>query len=635
MKSKFTLRQRLRFSFENTLSKGTSALLMWLGIVVVLFLLMVSVITLLIGVSFGDHGRDFIEHFWQLLLRTLDNGVLSGDEEWVFRPISLMVTLFGILVASYLIGALSSGIQQSIEQLRKGKSLVLAENHTLILGWPTKLIPMVQELIIANENQKKPVIVILADRDKVEMEDEVNEMIPDKKNTRIICRSGSPLELNDLKIVSPNTAKAIIVLAPETDNPDIYVIKSVLALTNNPLRKKDKYHIVAEIHDNENLEAAHLVGGDETTYVESAELIARVTSQTCRQSGLSVIYTELFDMDGDEIYFKTETDLTGKTYKDSLFAYESSAVIGLATENKVLINPPMDTIIKAEDQIIAITKDDDTIVLSGKTKEQMNVDTSLIVERAKKEIKIEKYIVLGWNDKANTIIKELDSYVAPNSTVTIVAEPVEVTDEIAELNSLLQNLKINYVQGDTTTRKVLDNEKVQDFHNIIVLGYQHIPMQEADAKTLITLLHLRNIGEQYGKSFNIVSEMYDMRNRELAEVTKADDFIISDKMISLILAQLSENQKLKKVFDELFTSEGSEIYLKPAKDYVKIGVPMNFYSVLESAAQKGESAVGYRILANAHFLDLKYGVVVNPNKSAMITFDEKDKIIVLAEDLNK
>ncbi len=36
------------------------------------------------------------------------------------------------------------------------------------------------------------------------------------------------------------------------------------------------------------------------------DLIARVVAQTSRQSGLSVVYTELMNFSGDEIYF---TDL--------------------------------------------------------------------------------------------------------------------------------------------------------------------------------------------------------------------------------------------------------------------------------------------------------------------------------------
>ena len=81
------------------------------------------------------------------------------------------------------------------------------------------------------------------------MEDDIRAKFPSTANTRIICRSGNPLDLDDLAVVDPHSARSIVVLAPETENPDIHVIKSVLAITNNPDRKKEPYHIVAEIRD--------------------------------------------------------------------------------------------------------------------------------------------------------------------------------------------------------------------------------------------------------------------------------------------------------------------------------------------------------------------------------------------------
>ena len=57
--------------------------------------------------------------------------------------------------------------------------------------------------------------------------------------------------------------------------------------------------------------------------------------------------------------------------------------------------------------------------------------------------------------------------------------------------------------------------------------------QRADGKTLVTLLHLRDIAAKPAERFSIVSEMLDVRNRDLAEVTRADDFIVSDRLVSL------------------------------------------------------------------------------------------------------
>jgi hypothetical protein len=157
-------------------------------------------------------------------------------------------------------------------------------------------------------------------------------------------------------------------------------------------------------------------------------------------------------------------------------------------------------------------------------------------------------------------------------------------------------------------------------------------VQEADAQTLITLLHLREIAEASGKQFSIVSEMIDVRNRNLAEVTRADDFIVSDRLVSLLMTQISENKYLNVVFEDIFDPEGSEIYLKPASDYVKVGADVNFYTVIESARRRGHIAIGYKLKRHAAEADKAYGVAVNPDKSDRVVFAEEDKIVVVAED---
>lgn len=632
MNTKPTFSQKIRYAFENTLSKGTPAIIMWLAILSLLIVVIAASILAFTGIK-QTEGEDlnFIEAAWQSLMHTMDSGTLGGDSGWSFRIIMLFVTIGGIFILSSLIGTLTSGLESTLDEMRKGRSRVLETDHTLILGWSSKIFSIISELMIANENQKQPRIVVMADKDKVEMEDEIRSKFPETGKMKIICRTGSPLDLTDLEVVSPHDARSIIILSPEEGNADTHVIKSILAITNNPKRKQGKYHIVAEIRNEENMEAAELVGADEAVLVLAGELIARVTAQTCRQSGLSVVYTELLDFDGAEIYFKDEEKMIGKSYKEALFAYENSAVMGIYHPNgDVSINPPMEKKLESGDKIIAISEDDDTIVLSGKS--QFEIELQSIINSASKSIEKEKTLILGWNQKGNAIIKELDNYVSAGSEVLVVAEKQEIAATLNELKTSLKNTTVEFKKANTTEKALLNSIPVDSYNHIIILCYEDMDMQEADAKTLITLLHLRNISETAKIDFSIVSEMLDVRNRELAEVTKADDFIVSDKLISLMLSQLSENRHLDKVFATLFASEGSEIYLRPAKDYIKPGSSANFYTIMESAANKGETAIGYRINAHSKDTEKAYGVVVNPVKSKKINWSENDKIIVLAED---
>lgn len=625
--------QKMRYRFDNLMSKGPIALIGWLGILSVILVCVAAIILTIAGLTQDDgETMNFVEAAWKSLMRTLDPGTMGGDTGWGFRIVMLCVTLGGIFIVSTLIGVLASGISNKLDELRKGHSFVVEKEHTLILGWSEKIFPIITELLIANENQKSPVIVILGSQDKVAMEDEIKSRIPDTKNTRIICRSGSTIDLNDLDIVNPHDSRSIIILAQEGHDPDISVIKTILALTNNPNRRKDPYHIVAEISDNKNKEVAEMIASGEVTLVHTEDLISRVIAQSCRQSGLSVVYTELLDFDGDEIYFQDEPGLYGKTLKDAVMSYEDSAIIGIRFKDGVIkINPPMDTKISSGDKVVAISKDDDTIKLNGSS--GANINTAAISTGTPRKADIEQTLILGWNCKACNIARELDNYLAEGSTLTIVAEGDNVESQINELKSTLTKQTIDYISGNISDRAMLDSLKLERFNHIILLCYSDtMPEQEADSKSLITLLHLRNIEEKTGHDFTIVSEMMDIRNKELAEVTEADDFIISNKLISLMLSQLSENKELKAVFDDLFDADGSEIYVKPAVDYVNPGTAVNFYTLCESAAQKGEIAIGYRLNEFSHNVNKAYGVVVNPKKSDMVTFTDKDKLIVIAED---
>lgn len=629
-----SLGEKIRYYFENTMSSGPGGVIKWLAISSLLIVVLLGVSIVIFGIKSSPEPHadqlGFIEGAWQSLMATLDSGTMGGDEGWAFRSVRFVATLCGIFLISILIGTISSGIDEKLEELKKGRSKVLESNHTLILGWSEKVFSIIREIVEANENQKKPCIVILADKNKIEMEDEILAKVDDFKNTKIIIRSGSPLETSDIAVVNPNSARSIIVLGNEESNTDTYVIKSVLALTNGKDRKKEPYNIIGEIKDLKNMEAAELVGNNESIFVLSSDLISRITAQTCRQSGLSVVYSELLQFEGDEIYFQNQPELAGKTYKEVVFSYEDSAVIGIRTsEGQVFINPPMNTVFNLGDSVIAISEDDDTIKLSGKTNFDINQDLFNRVELQTKGI--EKTLILGWNDKGGSIIEELDNYVTYGSTVTVLADVVGIESQISGINSNLENQKISLIIGNINDRTTLLNIKPEAYDHIVLLSYKNMNIQESDAKTLICLLHLRNLSDKAGKDFSIVSEMLDIRNRDLAIVAKADDFIVGDNLISLMLSQLSENKDLKKVYDILFAAEGSEIYLKPINGYLKTGESVNFYNILESAAQLNETAIGYRQSALSSDFEEHFGVKINPSKSKKIQFSSEDFIIVVAE----
>jgi len=627
-----TFKKRFQYWFDNYMSRGSGAMLTGLFVLSALIIFIAAALVKL--TNSAPDGASFFEVAWMSLLRTLDSGTMGGDTgSPFFLFMMLVVTFGGVFVVSALIGIINNSIEDKMDELRKGRSVVLENDHTVILGWTPQVFTIISEIILANENRESgAVIVVLADQDKVEMEDAISERIPDTKNTKVICRSGSPIDLTDLEIASPHSARSIIVLAEGAD-PDTHVVKTVLALTNNPNRRAEPYHIVTQIRDPKNMDVVRMISAKDTVQpILTNDLIARVVAQTSRQSGLSLVYTELMNFGGDEIYFKQEPALSGKTFGEALLAYETSTLMGVRkADGTIAMNPPMDTRIEPGDQIFAIAEDDDKIHLSNLSR--IPLDESLIQTNGKSSPpKPEKALILGWNRSGATIIRELDNYVAKGSQVTVVSDIFELEKQIRLESGKLKNQKIITQTGNIRDRELLEKLEAAEYDHVIVLAYSHLEPQEADAITLVTLLHLRDIAERDETPFSIVSEMLDLRNRELAEAARVDDFIVSEHLISLMMAQLSENSELLGVFTDIFDPEGAEIYLKPIGDYVATGQPVNFYTVTEAARRRGETAIGYRMMSESHDAEKSYGVHTNPKKSEKVSFAAEDKLIVVAED---
>lgn len=626
-------RARLRYEFDKSMAGGTAALIGWLALVSLVVILVAAIFLSLTGISPEDGSSvTFVEAAWESLMRTMDAGTMGGDQGWSFRGVSLVVTFAGIFVFSALISVISSGLEGKLEELRKGRSHVIESDHTIILNWSASIFDIISELVIANQSRKRPRIVVMAGKDKVEMEEEIAAKVGDLKNTRIICRSGDPTDLYDLAILSPQTSRSVIVLSPESTDPDSQVIKTVLALVNDPNRRPAPYKIAAEIRDGANAEVARIVGGREMQLVLADDLISRIVVHSSRQAGLSAVYSELLDFDGCEIYTLDQPELVGKPFGAAAMSYDSSTLIGLCdSDGRVHLNPSPNRIFGSGEKAIIIAEDDASIKIST-TPAVCAKDA--ILPAVPREHHPERTLILGWNRRGPLIATELARYVAPGSLLTIAADTPEFEQEASCLAAAGSSFSVEYRVIDTSSRAALDALDVPSYDHVLVLGYSdHMSAQSADTRTLITLLQLRKIAERAGRHISVVSEMIDVRNRELAEVTRADDFVVSNKLVSLMLAQASENAYMAAIFGELLDEEGSEIYLRPLSDYVAIDGPVNFHTIALAALRRGEIAIGYRrLIENDPDERNLGGVTVNPNRTEAVSFDRKDMVIVLARD---
>ena len=615
------LLNRCKYAFDNMMSRGLLPLVSLLAMITVVFVLLVTVVVSGFKLYPNGGALTFGEIAWGSLLRTLDPGTMGSDTGIGFRVAMLLVTLFGVVLVASLIGIISNALSSRIELLRKGKSKVLEKDHTLILGWNSKVIQIISEIAIANQNHKHSVIVVLADRDKVEMEEEIHRKVESLGKTRVVVRSGNPMSKTDLAIVDPNHAAAIVLLASEgAQGADSFSIKTCLALKGLEPGVSENCSIVGEIRNLSNLEAAELVSQGSVHWVLGEDLINRLIVQTCRQGGLSAVFTDLLDFEGSEIYLLEDSALKDLTYRDLSMKLEKSVAIGVTDGTNVHLNPNPEYTISSADKVIVIAENDSTLGFGAVA----TIDESSISQTAAFQDKLESTLILGANSSMDLLLAELDMDSIAGSKVVLINSEIELK-EIS-----FRNIDLEVVLDDPTKRRVLEEVGLDTFnHIIIVANRDSMDEQAADARTLLTLLHVRALSKE-SQGVNVVSEILDDHNRELAETTRADDFIVSDKIVSHVIAQLAENKHLAPVFNELFSSEGSRITMVPVSNYVKTEVPVSFDTVIAAALRVGQSAIGYRLHSMKSEPGEMHGVRLNPDRKSKVKFCEEDSLVVLS-----
>ena len=216
--------KRLKYRLDNLMSRGTVVLVGMLFCVTLAVVLVAGLLAILLDST--EHS--FLHSSWKNFMYTLDAGNLSGAEgNAAFLLIAFLVTLCGLFFTSALIGIINSGFDRKMSELRRGKSLVIEKGHMVVLGFNETALLILKQLVLAGENMRRQVVVILDDKNKDEMEDSIRQQIPSPGNTRFVCRSGRPDNLLDLEICSLKQCRSIIIAGDD----DYHALKSVMVIS--------------------------------------------------------------------------------------------------------------------------------------------------------------------------------------------------------------------------------------------------------------------------------------------------------------------------------------------------------------------------------------------------------------------
>ncbi len=582
---------------------------------------------------------------WHVFLQILDAGSVAEDNDLNFlhKIIGVTTVLTGLILFSSLVAFITSQFNIKIEELKKGKSNVIERNHTLILGYGERVFEIIRELIIAYESEKGRAIVVVAEKDKTEMDDAFRDRIADTKTTRIITRSGSTSSPQVLKRVSITTAHSVVILSDvradaaqaEKEIADSRILKTIMAIVSC-VGEKNLPPIVAEIHLS-NMQILARSISPNISIIDEHVILAKLMVQTSRTSGLAQTYDNLIGFEGCEFYFyRTAQGFAGITYEELIFHFINSSVIGIRTENSsIVLNPDPSYVHCENDFAILIAEDDSTIryldkaltfpIPAGKTASPQNK-------------KVENQLIVGWSKKTALIAEEYGKYMLNGSSVDIIVS--EFNEQVKrEFNSLRKKnkyIKMRLIKTDIHNPQNIERLKPERYNNVIILAGDGGDSELHDSETIAVLLEFRHYFKNIGSetiSTQLITEVADSDNIEVIQEAGVKDFLISNQFVSKIYAQVSDNPNVLDIYENLFEPEGSEIYIKPVTYYIDpVPSQLLYGEICAAVLRRKETAIGVRILREEKDKHRHYGIYINPSKNQVFTLTDSDLIITLAED---
>lgn len=637
-----SLREWAGYRFDRTLARSTGTLMGWL--VITCLAIVVPVSTLLVWTDPGSprslSGR--LTAAWRTSAETLRLGAASGTP--LRLVLSALLGLVALLCVSTLVGVITTGLAERLAELSRGRSTVLEQGHVLVLGWSDQVTTVVGELVAAQAPRRPRVIVVLADRDKAEMEQVLTARVGPAVRTRIICRSGPASDPDVLALVSPRAASTVLVLPSTEPTADAEVLRVLLALRAVLGEGADGPPVLAAVRDDRYRAPARLAAGPRGTVLETDLVTARLIAQCVGRPGLSLVLRDLLDFAGDEFHLADATAFQDGPFGATLLGHPNSCVVGVLTpDGRTLLNPPADTVVGPGSRLIVLARDDDSTRVGdcGHL-----VDDSVIVAAPSERDGPTRLLLLGWNRRAPLVVRQLRRTARPGSFVDVLTdsvvpgprEPEYGTPEHGTPNDGTPEHgppagpDVRFRSAALSRPETLLGLDLGPYDGLVVLGPDGgAGPDHPDDWTLVTLLALRLLEERTGREVRVVTELIDDRNRPLAPVNTASDVIVSGMLTGLLMAQIAQNRHLAPLFDELFSAEGSDVCLRPAGTYIRPGAEATFATVVAAARDRGECAIGYR-RHDGRTGRADQGIRLNPSKSERHVWSAEDHVVVVARD---
>ncbi|MBN2588118.1 MAG: hypothetical protein JXA64_01380 [Candidatus Fermentibacteraceae bacterium] len=583
----------------------------------ILALVTVSAVIIVLGMLLVG---DLIQgSFWWSFTRLLDQGTFIGDNQYEpqVATVGVMVTIGGILVLSLLIGIFSSKITEQLDALKRGRSTVLEKDHYIVCGTGDRLYEVTRELLRAREETRKDgKIVIFSESSREVMEEILAQRLGRKSVKQVICRSGNTTDVDSLQLPCFQRCSGFVIVGDD----DSRIIKTLVGI--NSLREGNRPVGVCELRSRSRERIAGMAFHD-IHCVPVREVVMRLIVQVCRQPGLSAVYSEILSFAGNEFYIEETPEAEGLTFGEIARRIRGKVAAGIMSDGKLELNPAPETIFNRGNSLLVLAEDSRPTVFS---REESGTDDLEDLGRDTCRQPLRMLVLSGQSRRFTLMLRLLEEYSVDGAEIVVAGGiPSDEGEALMEAAGA-SGSTLRYLRTDRTDPECIESLHPEIYDSIMVVSGKAPGMtdEDADSECIVSLLILRDIADRMGGKWGatVVSEIRNPRNRRLASAAGIDDFVISNEVCSMIMAQLVRQPDLRPLYDEIFDPEGCEIQLRCPRVYDS----RTFDRLIVEGLARREVALGWLTGTGSEAV-----VSLNPPGYASLPDDGSTKIIVIAE----
>jgi Trk K+ transport system NAD-binding subunit len=546
------LRQDVAFHFERFLSRGPSSKVGFLWAAVVVVTLAGGFLAWLIP---SGRFADLAEALWWAFLRLSDSGYLGEDEVTGLRIVSLVLTMLGlVLFVGVLVAILTESLTRHMERLALGLTPVRYTGHVAVLGWTSRTLELVAELLESSEDP--PRVVVLVETITAQIEQDLRDRLPSRLRSRVVLRTGDPERMEDLLRVRGDRADAIVLPGVDRadrdgDAVDPRVLKVIASMDRLAGRAQRRPRVIAEIVDPQLVHVAHAAYEGPLQVIASDVLVGRSLALGVVAPGSSLALADLLDVhSGHTLRVERVPSLAGEAIAAASRRFPKAILLGALRHGPqgTQLNSAPDARIDDQDSLLFLSSVDGPLESFDPPPAEMEPETE---SGGQTHAPVSnRLLVLGWSGKVQALCRTLTGITDRELEIDIVSR-LETARRESVIPHKLRDATVRHVLGDATSPELFDRLDPSGYDGVVVVGSDTAGDRlEADSRTIATVLLLLNSLRGATARPRMIAEVLDPANRAVLE-ERGVELVVTPELLARVLVGAVERPELAGIFEQL------------------------------------------------------------------------------------